>query len=88
MREWLAGATEGDLTVYGLAKAVGKYLDSGRAQQALVECFGVGGNRIRARTARRRMKKMGFSYDEVKGGLCGWPGKRGCGGVLLEVNPL
>ena len=28
VREWLAGATEGELTGYGLAKAVGKYLDS------------------------------------------------------------
>ena len=48
VREWLAGATESELTGCGLAKAVGKYLDSRRVQQALV-----GGNRIRARTARR-----------------------------------
>ena len=70
MREWLAGATEGELTGYGLAKAVGKYLDSTLAEEALEECFkfGHGGNRIRARTARRWMKKMGFSYDEVKKG--------------------
>ena len=39
MREWLAGATEGELTVYGLAKAVGKYLDSRRAEEASEECF-------------------------------------------------
>ena len=69
VREWLAGATEGELTGYRLARAVGKYLDSRRAQQALVECFGLEDNRIRARTARRWMKKMGFSYDEVKKGV-------------------
>ena len=71
VREWLAGATEDELTGYGLAKAVGRYLDSRRAEQALAECFqvGPGGNRIRARTARRWMKKMGFSYDEVKKGV-------------------
>ena len=67
VREWLAGATEGELTGYGLAKAVGKYLDSRRAEQALVECFRLGGNRIRACTARRWMKKMGFSYEVKKG---------------------
>ena len=69
VREWLVGATEGELTEYGLATAMGKYLDSRRAEQALAECFGPGGNRIRARTALRWMKKMGFSYDEVKNGV-------------------
>ena len=37
VREWLAGAAEGELTGYGLAKAVGKYLDSRRAEEALKE---------------------------------------------------
>ena len=57
VREWLAGAREGKLTGYGLTKAVGKHLDSRRAEQALGKCFGPGGNRIYACTARRWMKK-------------------------------
>ena len=69
VRGWLAGATEGELTGYGLAKAMGKYQDSRRAEQALVECFEPGGNRIHACTARRWTKKMGFSYDEVQKGV-------------------
>ena len=69
VRERLAGATEGESTGYGLAKAVGKYLDSRRAEQALVECFGLGGNRIWARTARRWMRDIGLSYCEVKRGV-------------------
>ena len=54
-----------------ILRMLGKYRDSRRAEQALAECFqvGPGGNRIRARTARRWMKKMGFSYDEVKKGV-------------------
>ena len=68
-RERLSGATEGELTGCGLPKAVGKCLDSWRAQQALVECFGPGGNRIRARLARRWMKKMGVSYGQVERGV-------------------
>ena len=66
MRDWLVGATEGELIGYELSKAMGKYLDSRRVEQALVKCFGPGGNRIHARTARGWMKTMGFSY-EVKG---------------------
>ena len=61
VREWLAEATEGELTGYGLAKAVGKYLDPRRAQQSLVESIGllvgVFKNRISARTAQRWMKR-------------------------------
>ena len=62
-------ATVGELTIYGLAKAVGKYLNSRRAEQALVEYFGFEGDRIRVRTARGWVKKVGFSHSEVEEGV-------------------
>jgi hypothetical protein len=62
-----------------LAKAIGKYLDSKRVQDVLAESFNPDSedtgnsirtqNRIRARTARRWMKKMGFVYNTVKKGV-------------------
>jgi len=69
VREWLSGAKEAELTGYGLAKAIGKYLDSKRVEEVLCDSFGPGGNRIRARTARRWMKKMGFAYSTVQKGV-------------------
>ena len=67
-----------DITAYGLAKAVGDYLDSTRAtfiiavllqetEQATSTLSK--STRIRARTARRWLKKMGFSYADVKKGV-------------------
>jgi hypothetical protein len=53
-REWISGA-EDKVTAYGLAKAVGEYLDSQRAEEAIQGAliYGPGGNKIRVRTARR-----------------------------------
>lgn len=58
-----------ELTAFGLAKTIGTYLDSARAVEAIEECFGANGNRIRARTARRWLKKMGFVHDTVRKGV-------------------
>jgi hypothetical protein len=60
-----------DITAYGLAKAVGVYLDSQRATTAVLDCFetGPGGNRIRARTARRWLKQLGLKYGAVTKGV-------------------
>jgi hypothetical protein len=50
------------VTTYRLAKAVGEYLDSQRAEEAIQGAliYGPGGNKIRVRTARRwlSMKEM------------------------------
>lgn len=53
VREWVSGASEKDLTAYSLAKTIGTYLDPKRAVPIVCDTFDPGGNRIRARTARR-----------------------------------
>ena len=71
-----------DITAYGLAKAVGEYLNSTRATSTVAELLQEAeqptssssspipsSTRIRARTARRWLRKMGFSYHEVKKGV-------------------
>ena len=69
-----------DITAFGLAKAVGEYLNSNRAIAAVNESLQDAAHssssnssalphstrRIRARTARRWLKKMGFVYKDVK----------------------
>jgi len=67
-REWISGAGE-NITAFGLAKAIGEYLDSQRATAAVQDSFGAGGNRIRARTARRWLKKLGLGYGRVQKGV-------------------
>jgi hypothetical protein len=42
-----------------------KYLDSQRAQEAVENSFGLGGNRIRVRTVRRWLHTMGFDYNAI-----------------------
>lgn len=64
-RDWISNSGE-HVTAYGLAKAIGEYLDSQNAVHALQELFGPNGNRIRARTARRWLRRMGLEYDTVK----------------------
>lgn len=96
VREWCAGAGESkfsghlhklrtkmftsEITAFGLAKAVGEYLDSRRAIAVINESLQDAAHssassfsllpdstrRIRARTARRWLKKMGFVYKDVK----------------------
>jgi hypothetical protein len=68
VRKWLSGAKEGELTGDGLTKAIGKYLDLKCVEEVLCDSFGPGGNRIRALTARRWMKKMRFAYSTVQNG--------------------
>jgi hypothetical protein len=58
-----------ELTGYGLAEAIGIYLDSKRAASIVEETFGPGGNGIRARTARRWLNKMGPFMILVKRGF-------------------
>lgn len=67
-RDWIANVGE-HITAYGLAKAIGEYLDSQNSIDTLQELFGPNGNRIRARTARRWLRKMGLKYDTVKKGV-------------------
>jgi hypothetical protein len=69
-----------EITAFSLAKAVGEYLDSRRAVAAINESFQDAAHssassspllpnssrRIRARTARRWLKKMGFTYKDAK----------------------
>jgi hypothetical protein len=61
-------AKEPDITGYGLAKVIGRYLSSSRAASTLGQSFGTGENRIRARTARNWLNKMGFISAEVRKG--------------------
>lgn len=63
-REWLSGAGE-HITAYGLAKAVREYLDSRPATAAVHDTFGLGGNRIRARTACRWLSNLGLGYNTI-----------------------
>ena len=53
VREWIQEQPTDQITAYGLAKAVGDYLDSKKAASTVEKNFqfGPGGNRIRARTA-------------------------------------
>jgi hypothetical protein len=71
-----------EITAYGLAKAVGEYLDSHRVIATINESLHDAAHsesstsssslllhstrRIRARTARRWLKKMGFVYKDAK----------------------
>ena len=66
-----------EITAYGLAKAVGDYLDSTRATSIIAVLLQETeqatstlskSTRIRARTAQW-LKKMGFSYTDVKKGV-------------------
>jgi hypothetical protein len=58
-----------EVTGYGLAKAMGIYLDSKRATSVAEETFGPEGNRTRVRTARRWLNKMGLVHDTIKKGV-------------------
>lgn len=72
IRDYLAGAGE-HITAYRLAKSIGDYLDSRRAEAAVTSALEANPEdpaltrrtRIRARTARRFLHKMGFSYKNV-----------------------
>ena len=69
-----------EITAFGLAKAVGEYLDSRRATTVINESLEDAAHsstssssllpqstrHIRARTARRWLKKLGFVYKDVK----------------------
>jgi len=48
---------------------IGQYLSSSRAASILGRSFGAGGNRIRARTARNWLNKIGFTNGEVRKGV-------------------
>jgi hypothetical protein len=71
VREWIAENPADKITVYGLAKAVGTYLDSKRATIAVEKIlqFGPGGNRIRARTARRWLNQLGLVHGRYTKGV-------------------
>jgi hypothetical protein len=60
-----------EINAYSLARAVGIYLDSQRAAVAVekVLSFGPGGNRIRARTARRWLKNLGLDHGRYSKGV-------------------
>lgn len=72
VRNWISNTGE-QVTAYGLAKAIGEYLNLRESISALQETFTPNGNRrtkrIRARTARRWLRKLGFKYDTVKKGV-------------------
>ncbi|KAF8543086.1 hypothetical protein BDD12DRAFT_933621 [Trichophaea hybrida] len=71
VRIWLQDQREEDITAYTLAKTIGEYLDSKRAIPVLENIFqfGAGGNRVRARTARRWLKKMGLVHGRYTKGV-------------------
>jgi hypothetical protein len=75
-----------DITAYGLAKAVGDYVESARATDALYGMLETTGSsefpekvsshlksrcsgKIRCRTARRWLEKLGFSWHKVQKGV-------------------
>ena len=60
-----------DITAYSLARVVGDYLDSRRAAEVVEEAlkFGPGGNRIRARTARRWLKNLDILHGRYTKGV-------------------
>ena len=67
VREWLeehSGNKTDQITAYQLAKVVGDCLDSQRATSAVEKILTLepGGNRIRARTARRWLYKLGLVH--------------------------
>src|SRR3978361_110198 len=67
VRDWISGAGD-KITAYGLAKAVGDYLDSRRAVNFVEESISQdpkGSSRVRARTARRWLHKLGLQYTKV-----------------------
>jgi hypothetical protein len=59
--EWIPGVGD-KVTEYELAKAVGEYLDSQRAEEAIQGAliYGPGGNKIRVHTAWRWLNKLGL----------------------------
>ena len=71
MREWIADHPADQITAYGLAKAVGTYLDSKRVTAAVKKIlqFGPGGNRIRERTARRWLNQLGLVHGRFTKGV-------------------
>ncbi|RPB11555.1 hypothetical protein P167DRAFT_575298 [Morchella conica CCBAS932] len=77
-REWISSVSDAELSAHGLAKAIGVYLDPRRAEihiaDALndipnIEKFGPGGNRIRVRTARKWLKRLGLVHGTVRKGV-------------------
>jgi hypothetical protein len=60
-----------DITAFTLARVIGEYLDSKRAAHAVEEVlkFGPGGNRVRARTARQWLKKLGLVFGRYTKGV-------------------
>lgn len=60
-----------DITAFSLAKVVGKYLDSKRATNAVEQIlqFGPNGNRIRARTARHWLARLGLVFGRYTKGV-------------------
>ena len=71
VREWIQEQPADQITAYGLAKAVGDYLDSKKAASTVEKIlqFGLGGNRIRARTARRWLNQLGLVYGRYRKGV-------------------
>ncbi|RPA78671.1 hypothetical protein BJ508DRAFT_349096 [Ascobolus immersus RN42] len=76
IRDYLAGAGE-HISAHALAKSIGEYLDSQRAERTVNTVLSEAAQpaeedhtlskrrRIRARTARRFLHRMGFSYKNV-----------------------
>lgn len=58
-----------EITGYRLAKVISEYLDSQRATTTVDETFASTSHRVRARTARRWLKKMGFTNCIVRKGV-------------------
>ena len=71
VREWISKRSADHVTVYGLAKAVGTYLDSERVIVAVEKIFQFGpeGNRTRARTARRWLNQLGLVHGRYTKGV-------------------
>ena len=69
--EWIAEHPVDQITAYGLAKAVGTYLDSERAIAVVEKIlqFGPGGNRIRARTACCWLNQLGLVHSRYTKGV-------------------
>jgi hypothetical protein len=67
-REYIAGAGE-KVTAYALAKAIGNYLDSERATEAVNHCLNPESTSIRAHTARGSLHKLGLHYTAAKKGV-------------------
>jgi hypothetical protein len=56
---------------YAIAKVVGEYLDSQRSATTVEKIlqFGPGGNRVRARTARKWLNKLGLIHGQYGKGV-------------------